>query len=799
MDRKIFWNDGWEFTEEFSEKLFSKKEKFKKVRLPHTVTETPFNYFDESCYQMTAGYRNYLYVKKEWTGKHVLLTFEGVAHEAVVYVNQKEAGRHACGYTAFTIDLAPYLNFGEENQITVSVNSHEDLNIPPFGNVIDYMTYGGIYRDVYLEIKEPVYVADVFVKTDKHMLPDKTVEAEITLNTWKEGLFAEVSVRQQKSGETVIFPLTALKKMTQTLTGVVKNASLWELDCPILYECKVTIYEGTKICDEKAVRFGFREAKFLADGFYLNGEKVKIRGLNRHQSYPYVGYAMPKSPQIHDADILKFELGVNAVRTSHYPQSQYFIDRCDEIGLLVFTEMPGWQHIGDAEWKETACRNVEEMVLQYRNHPSIILWGVRINESPDDDAFYNETNAIARKLDTSRSTGGVRCFKKSSLFEDVYTYNDFSYEGNPRKKGVEKKKKVSSKQEAAYLVSEYNGHMFPTKSFDCEEHRMEHALRHAKVLNDIAGEPDIAGGFGWCMTDYNTHKDFGSGDRICYHGVLDMFRNPKTAAFVYQMQQEETPFLEISSSMDIGEHPGCYMRNIYAFTNADSIRFYKNGVFIKEYDGKVNHFPNLLHGPILIDDLIGNQLVEKEGFSYKKSEAVKKVLSDAMTYGMNNLPLGTKLIAARLMAFHGMKLDDAVTLYNRYIGIWGGEAISYRFEAIKDGEVVKVVEKSAAKKIQLSVDVDHTELVEETGYDVASIRLKVVDEYGNTLPYYQEPVRIASEGVVECIGPDIISLKGGMGGIYVRTTGESGTGKIIISGTQLEESEIEFSVEIQQA
>lgn len=151
--------------------------------------------------------------------------------------------------------------------------------------------------------------------------------------------------------------------------------------------------------------------------FLLNGRKVKLRGLNRHQSYPYVGLCDAGTMQKNDADILKYELGVNAVRTSHYPQSHYFLERCDEIGLLVFTEMPGWQHIGDEVWKEQAVENVGEMVTQYRNHTSIILWGVRINESADDDAFYTKTNALAHELDPTRPTGGVRAHKKSSLLE----------------------------------------------------------------------------------------------------------------------------------------------------------------------------------------------------------------------------------------------------------------------------------------------------------------------------------------------------------------------------------------------
>jgi beta-galactosidase len=124
-------------------------------------------------------------------------------------------------------------------------------------------------------------------------------------------------------------------------------AENWDIDNPNLYRITVKLYRNKKLSDEYCDRFGFRDAIFKNDGFYLNGKKVKVTGLNRHQSYAYTGYAMSKRVQINDADILKNMLNVNAVRTSHYPQSKHFINRCDEIGLLVFTEIPGWQHIGD--------------------------------------------------------------------------------------------------------------------------------------------------------------------------------------------------------------------------------------------------------------------------------------------------------------------------------------------------------------------------------------------------------------------------------------------------------------------
>ena len=177
------------------------------------------------------------------------------------------------------------------------------------------------------------------------------------------------------------------------IQGTIPHPFLWDTEHPHLYLLKTQLWQGEQLLDEAEVTFGIRDAVFKKDGFYLNGKKLRIRGLNRHQSYPYVGYAMPESMQKLDADLLKKELGLNAVRTSHYPQSHYFLERCDELGLLVFTEFPGWQHIGDDTWKAQAVVNAEDMIRQYRNHPSIILWGVRINESPDDCLLYTSDAA----------------------------------------------------------------------------------------------------------------------------------------------------------------------------------------------------------------------------------------------------------------------------------------------------------------------------------------------------------------------------------------------------------------------
>ena len=805
MYRKIAFNDGWEFTEQWTDGYpeGEASQGSQTVRLPHTVRETPYDYFDESVYQMISGYRKVLNVPEEWSGKTLLLTFGAVAHCADVYVNGIHAAQHRTGYTAFTVDLTPYVHEGE-NLIAVRCDSNETLNTPPFGFVIDYMTYGGIYREVTLEIKEACRLEDVFLKPECGGA-DGVLKTEVILGGEAvPGLYLHQQVFDAE-GKTLINraeevsgltagtapyykqPRTAYQ-LSVKMTGIRR----WSTEDPYLYEVRTELLLNGQICDEKTYRIGFREAEFRKDGFYLNGKKLKIRGLDRHQSYPYVGYAMPASQQELDAKILKEELSLNAVRTSHYPQSHAFIGKCDELGILVFTEIPGWQHIGNEDWKDQAVENVREMVIQYRNHPSIVLWGVRINESPDDDPFYVRTNAAAHELDPTRQTGGVRNFKKSHFLEDVYTYNDFVHSGNNR--GCTRKAEVTSDMEKGYLVTEYNGHMYPTKAVDSELHRTEHLLRHARVLDAINGEDDIAGSFGWCFADYNTHRDFGSGDRICYHGVMDMYRNPKPAASVYAAFGNGEPVLEISSSMDIGEHPASAVGEMYFVTNTDSVKMYKNGVFIREYTPADSKFRNLPHGPVAISDYVGTQMKDAEGMEGKQAQYVTDLLNYSAVHGWEHLPPAILAKAAVLVTRYRMSFQDAYNLYGKYIGNWGTRNTTYRFDGIRGGEVVCSVVKSSTDKVHLEIRADHTELTEGETYDVACMRLCVKDQNGNVCHFYNDAVNVEIEGPGTIIGPKTAAIRGGYGGTYVKTEGEEGEITVTLSNEQLGTAQIRFAV-----
>ena len=793
---RIYINDDWKFTLQYSERLHELMcgDELDTVRLPHNGVDVPYHYFDESLYQKDMGYRKMIFADSAWEGKHVFLTVEGAAHKSQVYVNGKLLHTHSCGYTAYRVDLASHLIWGTENVLVIRVDSSEKLNQPPFGNVIDYMTFSGLYREVYLEIKEASYIEDVFAKVTQ-------VESSGDGKKGNVKLDCEVSLAEADGLSVQQFLYNSNMELVRQfkeneICHEIQDVELWDVEHPVLYFLKTVLFKNGEAVDTDLRRIGFRYIDFKADGVYLNGRKMKLRGMNRHQSYPYVGYAMPESMQREDARILKEELGLNAVRTSHYPQSHYFIDACDEMGLLVFTEIPGWQHIGDEDWKAQAVENTKAMVMQYRNHPSIFLWGVRINESLDDDEFYKKTNRAAHELDDTRKTSGVRYIQKSSLLEDVYAYNDFSHDGtNP---GAMLRDKVTPDSRKGYLISEYNGHMYPTKAFDAEDMRVEHMLRHARVVNAYYEQEDVAGGFAWCMFDYNTHKDFGSGDRICYHGVLDMFRNPKLAAAVYASQKtpitDEDVVLEISSAMDIGEHPACLMKDVYAVTNADSVKVYKNDTFVREYTREASPYKKMPYGPILIDDFIGDLMEKGEGFSHSKAQDVKKILLAANKYGLSNLPLSIKLLAAKCMTLRGMKMSDAVTLYNKYVGNWGGVSTTYRFEAVKDGKVVKTVTKETVRKPDLKVQVSHTNLTEGTTYDVAAVRLQAVSENGDVLPFCSEPILLSVEGDIALIGPETTVLRGGMGGLYVKSTKRVGAGTLRIHMEGVEEQTIHFTI-----
>ncbi len=743
-------------------------ELFKPIEIPHNPVELSFNNFNEADLWGIFTYVRTIDITESMVKKHVVMRFEGVAHRASIYIGKDHILTHEGGYIPFEVDLSSHASAPKTLQIKVVVDTNEHAHIPPFGGVVDYLAYGGIYREVSLIVSDVAYMTDVFV--EQYGKPSFKVHVYTSI----EGGHLEVQIID-KEQNVVFIGKETIKVEHTTIPVLLENPHLWDIDDPYLYTVKVTYIHDTEQ-DEVSLRFGLREAIFKRDGFYLNQKKRILQGLNRHQSFPYVGYAMPKQAQREDADMIRYDLGCNIVRTSHYPQSTHFLDRCDEIGLLVFEEIPGWQHIGDEAWKKASLANLDAMIERDRNHPSIVLWGVRINESPDDDAFYQKMNAHAMALDPTRQRGGVRNFAKSHFFEDVYTYNDFSHMGN--NKGLEKKERIIG--DVPYLVTEFNGHMFPTKRYDEEAHRVSHLKRHLRVLDDAYHEKNrLAGAIGWVFADYNTHKEFGSGDKICYHGVMDMFRIPKIASLAYRTQQSIEPVLEVTSTMNLGDHPGGQLDDIYVMTNLDEVKLYKNDVYIKTFKPAHKLYPNLPHPPIIIDDLIGETLMKNEKMTFKDAERTKKVLRAVTTYG-NHLPLSYKLQMLYILKKYKKTYGDAVNLFYTYMTGWGTKHNTYRFEGYLNGEKVKEVIKEPIIKTDLILEHNGRDLCIEETYDVKRYVLKKVDQNKELLPYANDAFTVEVEGSIELMGPNQLSLMGGAVAFWVKSK-QPGLGKMTIN------------------
>jgi len=702
-------NRTWRYSHKFVENGHAREfddSGFDRVAIPHTNVKLPWHGFDEKTYEFVSLYRRRFKLPAEAKGKHVFVDFEGVMTASTVWINGVRLGEYKGGYTPFSFELTPHLDFDGENVLAVDVDSSERADIPPFGYEIDYLTFGGIYREVSLRVVPATFVENIFVRPKKVLTSTPGLEVDCFvqhLDSSHEPLTVEVELLD---GERVMGKAsqegpsagnsaepTAHTVSFQNLSGI----KVWSMEERNLYSVRVRLKRGAQVVDEDSRRFGFREAQFTDHGFELNGKAIKLRGLDRHQTFPFVGQAMPGRAQRRDALILRNQLKCNIVRTSHYPQSRHFLDACDEIGLLVLEEIPGWQHIGDEDWKQISVDNVRRMIRRDWNHPSVILWGVRINESKDDHGFYARTNALAHQLDPTRQTGGIRYFQESEFLEDVFTMNDFGFPLKPP-------------NHPRYLNTEFVGHTYPTKTIDQVERLTEHTLRHARIHDQLASNPQYAGGIGWCAFDYNTHGNFGSGDRICYHGVTDIFREPKPAAGFYRSQCDpaEEIVLEPAFHWARGDASVGFSKAVVC-SNCDHLKFYIANEMVADVDPDRAQFAHLRYAPFVVE--LG-ELFHKWG--------------DLRIEGY----IKNKLVISKQFS---------------------GRGVDTKFLLLPD---------------------DH-ELMAD-GADATRVVLRVADEFGAVQPFANDSIRLEIEGPAEIIGDNPFSLVGGTGAVWIRAKEQAG-------------------------
>jgi beta-galactosidase len=731
---------------------------FEQVVVPHTNIRLPWHSFDDKDYEFVSTYRRRFRTPSDAQGKRIFVDFEGVMTASTVWINGVALGEYKGGFTPFSFELTPHLRKDGENVLTMQVDSTERSDIPPFGYEIDYMTFGGIYREVSLRVVPAFYLDNIFAHPKdvlsgqpaldvdcflagtpprgELVLEAELLDGERTLAKASRPFRASPASDPDAAADPVTSAPVYLSTETANDPGKqtisfkeIGGVKLWDLATPNLYTVRVRLLRAGRVMDEDTRRIGFREAAFTDHGFSLNGRILKLRGLDRHQTFPFVGQAMPARVQRQDAKILRHNLHCNIVRTSHYPQSRHFLDCCDEIGLLVLEEIPGWQHIGPEPWKLLAIDNVGRMVRRDWNHPSIILWGVRINESPDDHSFYTRTNALAHALDRTRQTGGIRSFKESELLEDVFTINDFGF---PLRKPNHPK----------YLNTEFVGHTFPTKTTDDDERQREHTLRHARIHNQLASDPQYAGGIGWCAFDYNTHANFGAGDRICYHGVTDIFREPKPAAGFYKSQCDPSEEVVIEPAFHwANSDESTYFTEAVVCSNCDHLKFYQRA-------------NSLVTSPW---EMIAELDPDREEFKYLKYPPF--VLDRS------------KLRRAHAQVWGDLRIDGYIA--GKQVGskTLSGLGVDQKFALLADDAAL------------------HAD-----GADSTRVVMRVTDEFGAMRTYANDPIVFKLEGPATLIGDNPFALIGGTGAVWVRAKEAAGTVRLTATHPRLGSQTIELDL-----
>ena len=725
---------------------------FESVVIPHTNIRLPWHSFDEKSYEFVSLYRRSLHIPAEAAGKRVFVDFEGVMTASTVYLNGEKLGSYKGGYTPFSFELTRAMKPGAENLLAVEVDSTERADIPPFGHEIDYLTFGGIYREVAIRVVPQVFLENIYARPQNVLGPNPTVAVQCFLdrsaaagparNLSLHATLFKIGSETPLATATLRIPEPGLTRHDEADADQARGAlppvspppnaftltlkdlgtvDLWDLDHPHLYTVRVQLLQNDRVLDEDDRRIGFREAMFTPAGFSLNGKIVKLHGLDRHQTFPWVGQAMPARVQRQDAKILRHDLRCNLVRTSHYPQSRHFLDCCDEIGLLVLEEIPGWQHIGPQPWQDIAVDNVRRMVRRDWNHPSIVLWGVRINESRDNHDFYTRTNAVAHALDQGRQTGGIRYFQESEFLEDVFTMNDFGW---PLKKP----------NHPRYLNTEFVGHTFPVKTIDSKERLQEFVVRHARVHDTLASDPQYAGGIGWCAFDYNTHGNFGSGDRICYHGVMDIFRTPKSAAGFYKSMCEPAEEIVLEPAFHWARNDESVgFSNALISSNCDHIKMFvddgKGFRLVGEGDPDRKQFPHLPHPPF-------------------------------------NIPLGEQL-----RDWGDLRIDGFLAGKQVVSKTYSGRGTDQKFLVLPDD----------------------TELIAD-GADATRVVLRAADEFDRVRPFADDAIRLEVDGPATIVGDNPFALVGGTGAVWIRASQQPGTVRLRATHPFLGSREVVFTL-----
>ncbi len=606
--------------------------RWEEVAVPHTPKIEPLLVND--MWRGLCWYRKTFHLNAV-KGKRVFLEFEGVMIVAEVWVNGARCATHKGGYLPFTVDISDVVNYGEDNLVALGIDNRDDPDIPPGKplELLDFCWYGGIYRNVRLVVKDKLHITDAIfanqvakggvlvsypkatedealVRVQTHVQNDYEVDMPFSILNTVATLDGKIVARQ----ESARLMLKAGQDLCVLNTVRMKKPLLWSPEFPHLYNLQTTILAGREEVDREATRIGIRRLRISADGFFINGRKQYLRGTNRHQEYPFIGYALSDNAQYRDARNIK-EAGFDIVRLSHYPQAPAFMDACDELGLLVMDAIPGWQAYKEGEFAELCLRNTREMIRRDRNHPSVVLWETSLNETYGmSDKIIAKLHAIVHEEipgDQAWSCGWKN--KYYDVFIPARQHTNGPSFWNNWKNG---KKAIFT---AEYGDCEYRWIHYRLSNFkqeisqrdyadesccsrqrrgDGEQRMLRQAFNFQESHNQNRLCKAMIGDANWVFADYNR----GYTTDHCESGVVDIFRLPKFVWHFYRSQRDAgyqaANFSAGPMAFVAGYWAGKMNGAIKVFSNCDEVELLLNGKSLgRQKPDKDRTCANLPHPP----------------------------------------------------------------------------------------------------------------------------------------------------------------------------------------------------------
>jgi len=750
--QKTNFGQDWEFKKTTDNGIFTAWEK---ATIPHAVNIEPL--VIEKQWQGEAIYRKEFEVPN-WKIKKTFLYFEGVMHEAEVSVNGKEAAHHIGGYLPFTVDISGFLKKGI-NTIKVKTNNRNNPHIPPGKPLdrLDFNFYGGIYRNVYLITTNKLYITDAVVankqngggvlvyfdnisesKADGILKVQVQNDFEEPKTVYFEAVFSnpEGFEKSVKSKKMVLNPRDN-GELSNALT--IEKPELWSPENPQLYDLQIKVFGNGKLLDIKDKRVGIRKIELTENGFYLNDEKRYLRGTNRHQEYPYVGYALSDEAQWRDAVKIK-NAGFDFVRLSHYPHAEAFMNACDELGLITMNCIPGWQYFGDSLFMENSYQDCHDLIHRDRNHPSVVFWELSLNESAMTDEYMETVNKILDEelpYEYIYSAGWIdhpaydifiparqhgpppnywNFYKNGRRPVLVSEYGDWEYYAQNAGFNQTQFADLKTEERTSRQLRE-----------DGEIRLQQQALNFQEATNSNLKGSATIGDANWLMFDYNR----GYSPDLESSGISSIFRLPKFAYYFYQSQQapQVLPIQNIQSGSMVK------IANYWTEDSPLQVKVYSN----------CEEVELLLNG---------------------KSLAKQKTTRDAYSSHLDFPPFIFKI----------EKFEPGILFANAFI----------------DGEVVapdSVRTPGAAAAIHLEVDLSGIP-INTKFQDVVFVYASIVDENGTLITDADNLVDFILDGNAELIGENPAQAKAGIATIILQTSGLKESLKISASSTEIERGEI---------